>query len=226
MDVLQKIGSFLRFQFFNNGADDVKRVLPELARKIEAKDPHTLGHADRVSQFAVELGTQMGVSDHQLNLLRTGGLLHDIGKIAIPDSILLKPGKYTPEEYEVMKRHPVLGCDICEKQASIRETLPMIRHHHEKLDGSGYPDGLSGDKIPLLVRMVTIVDIYDALRSKRSYKEAFNIDKTFEIMWEEAGKGWWDKDILSIWESACRASKTDPFIFQPPPAFHSGFNIP
>jgi putative two-component system response regulator len=188
--------------------EDSESVLQDLSRAIEAKDPHTLGHADRVSQYAVDLGRALGVNQTDLTTLRRGGLLHDIGKIAIPDAILLKPGKYSDEEFNTMKQHPVLGCEICQKFHTLYAALPLIRHHHERLDGSGYPDKLQGEAISPLVRVVTIVDIYDALRSRRSYKEAFSIDTSFKIMWEEAAKGWWDKDILTRWEKLIRSKQT------------------
>ncbi len=203
---------FLRLKsVFTNAETETESVLRTLADKLEAKDPYTLGHADRVSQYAVELGKILGVNGRELAMLRKGGLLHDIGKIAVPDAILLKPGKYTDEEFDVMKRHPTLGCEICQNIASVQDALPMIRHHHERLDGSGYPDGLKADQISPLVRIVTIVDIYDALRSRRTYKEPFSLDKSFEIMWSEVNKGWWDKHVLLPWENYIRSNKANHY---------------
>lgn len=205
--LMARIRSLIRLKAITDQRDDAEAILYTLARTIEAKDPYTMGHADRVAQYGVKLGKHMGVSAYDAQILRQGGMLHDIGKLAIPDAILLKPGRYTPEEFSVMKRHPTLGCDICGKLRSVRDALPLIRHHHEKLDGSGYPDGLRQDAIPPLVRIVSIVDIYDALRSQRSYKEAFTVDKSFEIMWQEVEKGWWDRTLLSAWEALIRSSR-------------------
>lgn len=176
---------------------------------IELKDPYTRGHADRVSFYAEKLGLAMKLTQSEVDTLHKGAFLHDVGKIAIPDSVLTKPGRYTPEEYGIMKQHAILGYHICEKIPEVADALSLIRHHHERLDGSGYPDGLFQDQISALVRTVSIVDVYDALRSKRSYKEAFTIDQTFQIMWEEANKGWWDKDILRTWERLVRAQPLD-----------------
>jgi putative two-component system response regulator len=206
-----RVLSLLRIKFLVAELDHAENVLYTLARTIEAKDRYTMGHGDRVAIFAKELGKALGVSSEEIETLRKGGMLHDVGKIAIPDAILMKPGKFTVDEFNIMKKHPTLGCDICEKLRSVREAVPLIRHHHERLDGSGYPDGLSGEKISPLVRVMSIVDVYDALRSKRSYKDAFSIDKTFEIMWEEVNKGWWDKNILTVWEKIVRSRNADPF---------------
>ena len=206
-ELLTRIRSLLRVKALNDQLDDAENVIFTLARIIEAKDSYTMGHADRVSRFAVLLGRVLKRTEAELEILDKGGVLHDIGKMAIPDSILMKPGALTKEEFDVMKTHPVVGCTICERLRSAKDALPLIRHHHEKLDGTGYPDGLKGDQIPVLVRIVNIVDIYDALTTRRSYKDAWPLDKTFEVMYEEVKRGWWDGDILREWEKFVRSDE-------------------
>ncbi len=200
VELLTRIRSLLRVKALNDQLDDAENIIFTLARIIEAKDSYTLGHADRVSRFAVSLGKKLNRSKEELDILDKGGVLHDIGKLAIPDTILLKPGALTRSEFDIMKTHPVIGCTICERLRSAKDSLPLIRHHHEKLNGEGYPEGLKGEQIPLLVRIVNIVDIYDALTTRRSYKDAWDIEKTFSTMYEEVKRGWWDGDVLRAWE--------------------------
>jgi putative two-component system response regulator len=132
--------------------------------------------------------------------LRKGGILHDLGKLGGPDHILQKEGPLDVHEWETMRKHPVMGCEICQRLKGMKDILPIIRHHHERLNGTGYPDGLKAQQIPDVVRVVNIVDIYDALTSRRSYKEAFPAAKAFRVMREEVERGWWDGDILKVWE--------------------------
>lgn len=205
VELLARIRNLLRVKALNDQLDDAESIIFTMARIIEAKDSYTLGHADRVARFAVALGKLLKCSPEELETLDKGGVLHDLGKMAIPDSILLKPGALTKEEFEIMKTHPVVGCTICERLRSAKDALPLIRHHHERLDGSGYPDHLKKDEIPTLVRIVNIVDIYDAMTTRRSYKDAWSIDKTFKVMYEEVKKGWWDGDILRVWEKFVRS---------------------
>jgi putative two-component system response regulator len=181
--------------------------LKALLETLNQRSPETFAHARRVARLSVPVAVDLGIEEPMLSAVERAALLHDLGKIAIPDSILLKPGRYTSDEFAIMKRHPVLGCEICGKLRTVRDSLPLIRHHHEKLDGSGYPDGLRGEALPQLVRIISIVDIYDALRSQRSYKEAFTVEKSFEIMWQEVEKGWWDRNVLTAWENLVRSSK-------------------
>jgi putative two-component system response regulator len=207
IELLARIRSLLRVKALSDQLDDAESIIFTLARIIEAKDSYTLGHADRVSRFAVALGKLLGRTAAELETLDKGGVLHDIGKMAIPDAILLKPGSLTREEFDIMKTHPVVGCTICERLRSAKDALPLIRHHHEKLDGTGYPDGLKKNEIPLLVRIVNVVDIYDALTTRRSYKDAWSIDRTFSVMYEEVKRGWWDGDLLRTWEKFVRSGE-------------------
>ncbi len=205
VELLTRIRSLLRVKALNDHLDDAESIIFTLARIIEAKDSYTMGHADRVSRYSVLLGKLLKRSEGELEILDKAGVLHDIGKMAIPDAILMKPGALTKEEFGIMKTHPVMGCTICERLRSAKDAIQLIRHHHEKLDGSGYPDGLQRNEIPVLVRIVTIADIYDALTTRRSYKDAWSVDKTFSIMYEEVKKGWWDGDILRTWEQFVRS---------------------
>ncbi len=197
LELFTRLNSLLRMRYLNAQLDNAEDVLFSLARAIEAKDSYTQGHVERVSNLAVELGAFMGLSEEEQDSLRKGGILHDIGKIGVPDSVLNKAGPLTTEERMVIKMHPEQGAKICQKLKSIRGAIPIIRHHHERMDGTGYPDHLAGDEIPLLARILTVVDIYDALTTTRSYRKSLPHEVAMELLWEETRKGWWDKDIVS-----------------------------
>ena len=200
VELMTRIRSLLRIKSLTDELEDAEAILMTLVRTIEAKDRYTLGHADRVGRYAVRLGRALGCDAFEIDSLRRAGMLHDIGKIGIPDAILQKAGPLSDAEWEIMRRHPVIGCEICQRLKSLEGILPMIRHHHECLDGTGYPGGLRGEEIPKLVRIINVVDIYDALTTRRSYKEAYSVDKAFRTMWEEVDRGWWDRDVVKVWE--------------------------
>lgn len=207
LELLTRLKSLLRVKSLNEQLDCAEDVLFTMARTIEAKDSYTQGHVERVSDFAVQLGDYLGLSDLEKDSLRKGGILHDIGKIGVPDKILNKAGPLTTEERMIIRLHPSQGAKICEKLKSIRGAIPVIRHHHERLDGTGYPDHLAGDEIPLLARIMTIVDIYDALTTTRSYRKSLPQEAAFEILWEESKKGWWDRDILAEFDKMMRGDE-------------------
>ena len=167
-------------------------VVLSLGRSIESKDPLTQGHSLRLVEYTTLLGKRVGLGDEDLAALRVGSLVHDIGKVAIPDAILLKPGPLTASERTIMDQHPIVGESICAPLESLRNSLPIIRHHHERMDGSGYPDGLCGDEIPLLARIVQVADIYDALTSNRPYRKALAPEDALAQLSEEAASGWLD----------------------------------
>jgi putative two-component system response regulator len=154
------------------------------------------------------------LADDEITALRRGGIVHDIGKVAVPDAILLKPARLTPEEMRIMQEHTIVGERICAPLKSLRLVLPIIRHHHEKLDGSGYPDGLKGDEIPLTARVMQIVDVYDALTTERPYKSAMSRTDALQMMEQEVGRGWWDADIFQTFRqmlAAPSSSAADSF---------------
>ena len=147
-----------------------------LRHTVEAKDPYTKGHSDRVSEYAVLLGKKLNLPDEDIEKLRIGGLFHDIGKIGIPDSILLKESNLTDEEYAKIKEHPVIGYNMIQHATMFKNILDIFKHHHEKFDGNGYPDKLAGTNIPYLARVTSIVDSFDAMTSRRSYRDSLPMD--------------------------------------------------
>lgn len=196
-ELLARVRSLLNLKAFTDELEQAESVLFSLAQSIEGKDPYTEGHCQRLSDYSAYLGERMGLPLEQITALRRAGVVHDIGKISVPDAILLKPAKLTPEEFKVMQQHPLVGERICNPLKSFRLVLPIIRHHHEKMDGTGYPDGLRGEQIPLTARVLQIVDVFDALTTVRPYKRALSVSETLEVMREEVNKGWWDPGIFS-----------------------------
>lgn len=175
-------------------------IVRALVRAVEAKDPYTAGHSERVMQYSLWIAEEMGLGDYEKRLLEMGCLVHDIGKIGIPDNVLTKPGKLTDEEFEMIRMHPVYGANIVQNVDLFRECLPIIRWHHEKLDGSGYPDRLAGDDIPFLVRIATVADIFDAITSTRSYRVGMALDRAISILDEDTNKGYLDAEVVAAFK--------------------------
>jgi putative two-component system response regulator len=201
-----RVRSLLRLKQFTDELESAETVLFSLALSIEAKDPYTEGHCDRLSKYSVALAERLNLPDELCIALRRAGTVHDIGKVAVPEHILLKPGPLTPEEWKIMRQHPIVGERICAPLKSFRHVLPVLRHHHEKLDGSGYPDGLKGEEIPLTARILQAVDIYDALTTARPYRQALSPKETFTIMRAEVERGWWDGSLVDELEALMTGS--------------------
>src|ERR1700726_789052 len=199
-ELLARVRSLLKLKQRTDELERAESVLFTLARSIEGKDPYTHGHCERLAEYSARLGEQLGLPEDQITALRRAGIVHDVGKIAVPDAILLKPGRLTPDEWNLIKEHPVVGERICAPLKSFRFVLPIIRHHHEKFDGSGYPDGLRGEAIPVTARVLQVVDVYDALTTDRPYKKAFSVTDALQTMKEEVAKGWWDPHIFDQFE--------------------------
>ncbi len=204
-ELLARVGSLLRLKHRTDELERAEAVLFTLARSIESKDPYTHGHCERLSDYSARLGQHLGLSADEITALRRAGVVHDVGKVAVPDAILLKPSRLTEAEWKLIQEHPVVGERICAPLKSFRLVLPIIRHHHEKLDGSGYPDGLRGDAIPVTARVLQIVDVYDALTTDRPYKKAFTITDALQTMKEEVAKGWWDAHVFGEFERLVRS---------------------
>lgn len=197
--LLARVRSLLKLKRYTDELERAEMVIFALSNAIEGKDPYTEGHCERLSTYGQALGERLGLTDSEVDALRKAGTVHDVGKIAIPDSVLKKKGRLTEDEFALIKEHPVVGERICNPLRSFRLVLPIIRHHHEKMDGTGYPDGLEGSDIPITARVLTIVDVYDALTTERPYKKAFSVEESLILMGDEVKKGWWDPDAFSEW---------------------------
>lgn len=193
-----RIRSMLRQKRIVDSLEEAETILFALAQTIEQRDKETGNHCQRLAALSVALGSALGLPGEDLLALHRGGYLHDIGKIAVPDAILFKNGELTPEEWTIMRSHTWKGEEICRPMRSLRPVLPIIRNHHERWDGSGYPDGLKGEDIPLLARILQLADIFDALTSERSYKAAYSVDEAIAQLRREAELGWRDPELVSV----------------------------
>jgi putative two-component system response regulator len=189
-ELFARINAQLRLKNYIEEITRAEEVLFTLATIIEIKDKYTEEHTERVARVSLKMGEVLGLSKKEMDDLRKGALLHDIGKVGIPDRILQKREPLTPEEWEKLKEHVIIGEKICSSLKSLRGALPIIRHHHEHWDGSGYPDGLKGFDIPFLARIVALADAYDAMNSDRPYRPKLEKEKIIEIFEDGAGKQW------------------------------------
>lgn len=203
-ELFARVKSLLKLKEFTDELENAESVLVALALGVESRDPYTGNHCERLAKYAAELGVHMGLDGDAIVALQRGGYLHDLGKVSIPDEILKKGAGLTAEEWEIMKQHPIIGEAICRPLRSFRSVLPIIRHHHEHWDGTGYPDGLAGYDIPLLARVLQVVDVYDALRIARPYKPALTHEEAERTMVEEARKGLWDPELVPEFFSMLR----------------------
>ncbi len=195
-EMFARVRSLVKLKEFTDELETAESVLCTLALSVESRDPYTDGHCERLAAHASDLGRYLGLEEEPVVALRRGGYLHDLGKVAVPDEILRKETKLTAEEWKVMKQHPVTGENICKPLKSLRMVLPIIRSHHEHWNGRGYPDGLRGEEIPLLARILQVVDVYDALRTARPYKPALSHEQAAITMRNEARAGFWDEELV------------------------------
>jgi putative two-component system response regulator len=184
-----RVRSLVHLKHHTDELESAESVIMSLALTVEARDRYTNGHCQRLAAYADTLGSEIGLTDGARQALRRGAFLHDVGKIGIPDDILLKPGRLTDDELVVMRSHTVIGEGLCGNMRSLAPVRPIVRHHHERLDGSGYPDGLSGSEIPLLAQIVGIVDAFDAMTTSRPYRGALSVATACDELLADARTG-------------------------------------
>ena len=191
-----RVRSLLRIKRYTDDLESAESVIVSLALTIEARDATTAGHCERLATSAAALGRALGFDADAESALSRGGFLHDVGKVGIPDAVLLKPGPLTPQEYALMQQHTTIGDRLCGALRSLRMVRPIVRHHHERLDGSGYPDALRGDAVPLLAQIMSIVDAFDAMTTARPYTAARPAAWAAEELRREAARGWRRLDLV------------------------------
>jgi putative two-component system response regulator len=202
--VRTRIRTMLRNKALVDSLEEAETILFALAQSVEHRDRYTGMHCERLAAYGIGLAQALGLSNHDQLALFRGGYLHDIGKIGIPDAILFKRGLLTEDEWHTMREHTIRGEEICRPMKTLAPVLPIIRSHHERWDGSGYPDGLRGEEIPLLARILQVADIYDALTTARPYKPAFPHQHAVAIMLEEARRGWRDPELVPLFAEVAR----------------------
>jgi cyclic di-GMP phosphodiesterase len=205
-ELLARVKSLVRVKRITDELESAESVVFTLAASIEAKDPYTEGHCDRLSRYCVALGERLGLPEEDRIALRRGGVVHDIGKVAVPERVLLKPGPLDVHERQLMEAHTAIGERICAPLKSFRNVLPIIRWHHERQDGTGYPDRLRGHQIPVVARVLQTVDIFDALTTDRPYRKALSSERAFGILRDEVRRGWWDGKLVDEFESLLKES--------------------
>jgi putative two-component system response regulator len=195
-ELLARSRSLLRMKQYTDDLDSASAILTTLSTMIEGRNGNAAGHCTRMASYATSLGRALGVSDLDQHVLYRGAFLHDVGMLAISDFVLCKPGPLEADEYALVKSHTVLGDELCANLRSLQPIRPIVRWHHERLDGSGYPDGLSGDAIPLLAQIVSVVDVYEAVTTERPYQRKRSPEEAIATLREEVTRGWRGADLV------------------------------
>lgn len=204
-----RVRSLMRIKRYTDDLDSAASIVMAMAVMVEARDGHSEGHCYRMANYATALGRQIALGHDDLQTLHRGGFLHDIGMLAIPDIVLRRPGRLTAEEFELIKSHTVIGEQLCGNLRSLQAVRPIVRHHHERFDGSGYPDRLCGEQIPLLAQITGIVDVYDAITSPPSYQEALTPEAAVTVLLEQAASGWRNPGLVEEFAEVIRSGRLE-----------------
>ena len=210
-ELLARVGALARLKRYTDDLESASSIVMTMSEMIETRDGYTEGHCHRMANCATALGRRLGLDAHDLQALYRGGFLHDIGMLAIPDAVLKKTGPLEPEEYELVKSHTVIGDHLCAGLRSLRSVRPIVRHHHERHDGSGYPDGLSGDAIPLTAAIIGIVDVFDAVTTRRPYQRAQSLEEAVAVLERQVGLGWRRRELVDEFAALVRGGHFDTF---------------
>lgn len=220
-ELLPRVKSLVLLKHFADEHEHAEQVILMLAKTIDARDSYTAGHSGRVAQYACDVAERLGQKPAEIEDIRRGALFHDIGKIVVPDSVLKKVGPLTAEERLTINQHPVAGCELLSGMKTMRRILPIVYHHHERLDGSGYPDGISGGDIPQVVRIVSVANVFDVLTTTRAYRPAMTFEQAWNVIDEDVARGRLDPDLVKALKEvvATTGIQRDPGV----PAALSGF---
>jgi putative two-component system response regulator len=210
-ELLVRVRSLVRIKRYTDDLDSAASIIIAMALLIEARDGNTEGHCHRMANYATALGRALDLGEDDLQALHRGGFLHDIGMLAIPDSLLRKTGPLDPDEFELMKSHTTVGDSLCGNLRSLDSVRPIIRHHHERYDGSGYPDGLSGDEIPLVAQIMGVVDVYDAVTTRRPYQGPHTAQEAIDILRDQVARGWRRADLVDAFATLVESGRLKTF---------------
>jgi putative two-component system response regulator len=210
-ELLARVGSLARLKRYTDDLDSAAAILTTLATMIEARDGYTEGHCHRMANYATAVGRALGLGTGDLQALHRGGFIHDIGMLAIPPTVVLRAGPLEPEEFERIKSHTVIGDDLCRGLRSLQSVRPIVRHHHERLDGTGYPDGLKGDEIPVVAQIIGVVDVFDAVTHSRPYQRTQSAAEALQLMREQVTRGWRNKTIVETFAGIVDSGHLDTF---------------
>ena len=206
-ELLTRVDAVVKVKRYTDDLDSAASIVTTLATMIEARDGHSEGHCHRMANYATALGRRLNLDAEDLQALRRGGMLHDIGMLAIPESVILKSGPLDPTEFDVVKTHTTVGDSLCSNLRSLQSVRPIVRHHHERRDGSGYPDQLHGDEIPLLAQIISIVDVYDAVTTRRIYQTSRSADEAIGVLRSEVERGWRSHQLVEEFATLISAGR-------------------